>query len=322
MAQKEAFGSTLDLCHRPSMLERPRFTKSSAAIGSRSRYRPEYQFENPRAVQYSNSSMHKSATRHAKFMEEFLTSRELNAKRPQTTNRSTYKISYEQEYPEGNNTRYAWPRNTSQVAAESFDAELDDNGQPTRDKDYGEDADATLVGRARDQHFTTTKAATDHVTVGTAYDEGAYATACTTGNVMRTVSADSPSWFQVPGAAVAPLTLEQLKVLVAWKAPLPRKSVVQEDGLDGVDDKSSSYFDSSAPLSSCPMRCTHAGCSLAREVILRQHAASRPASTPARGWSPAVVHSRAHEHTPTPPSRPFSTYSRPPTVRSRSHAVA
>jgi hypothetical protein len=69
-------------------------------------------------------------TRHAKFMEEFLTSRELNAKRPQTTNRSTYKISYEQEYPEGNNTRYAWPRNTSQVAAESFDAELDDNGQP------------------------------------------------------------------------------------------------------------------------------------------------------------------------------------------------
>lgn len=68
----------------------------------------------------------------------------------------------------------------------------------TRDKDYGEDADATLVGRARDQHFTTTKAATDHVTVGTAYDEGAYATACTTGNVMRTVSADSPSWFQVP----------------------------------------------------------------------------------------------------------------------------
>jgi hypothetical protein len=39
-AAQEAFGSTWDLCHRPSMLERPRFTKSSAACVALPRPKP------------------------------------------------------------------------------------------------------------------------------------------------------------------------------------------------------------------------------------------------------------------------------------------
>jgi hypothetical protein len=107
----------------------------------------------------------------------------------------------------------------------------------------------------RDQHFTTTKAAVDNVTVGKAHDEGLYAHCATGGKVMRTVSADSPAWFQVPDAAVAPLTPEQLRILLDWKAPLPRKLVE----LEGNEDEASR-----APLPTCPLRCTHAGCSLVR----------------------------------------------------------
>jgi hypothetical protein len=67
-------------------------------------------------------------------MEEFVSKPEFSARRATTAPapRPTYRISHEHEYPEGNNTRYAWPRNVSQVAAESFDCELDDDGQPVR----------------------------------------------------------------------------------------------------------------------------------------------------------------------------------------------
>lgn len=122
-----------------------------------------------------------------------------------------------------------------------------------REKDYGEDDDVQLP--QRNQHFTTTKAEVDNITVSKAHDEGLYAHCVTGGKVMRTVSADSPAWFQVPDAAVAPLTPEQLRILLDWKAPLPRRLVELED---------KEHEAPRAPPPTCPLRCTHAGCSLVR----------------------------------------------------------
>lgn len=76
------------------------------------------------------------------------------------------------------------------------------------------------------------QAAVDHEAVGLALEEDLYRTANPQGIGFRvygkahddtTVSADSPSWFQLPGVTVNKLSAIQLGSLVQWKAPIPMK---------------------------------------------------------------------------------------------------
>lgn len=75
---------------------------------------------------------------------------------------------------------------------------------------------------------------------------------------MRTVSADTPSWFQIPGVNIGKLNADQLRMLMEWKAPIPRSSMDAslKQSLEGSTDRARMY----AKHQNCPFNCSHIGC--------------------------------------------------------------
>jgi len=281
-AQKEYYGSTLNMEHEPGIEDTPQFSRSSHVIGDKVKtewiFKPHYQGN-------QSNSMVKSQLMHEDFMHRFAPpARTFPAHARASTaipgSRSTRPSP--QEFPAGNNDRNAWNRNQSNVGPVVFRSQIDRSGVPVHHKNYQnvprQAGPNRGIGPSRNKHYSTSKAMLDDSTVRMAWTEGLYHQQDDHVS-MRTVSADTPSWFQIPGVNIGKLNADQLRMLMEWKAPIPRSSMDAslKQSLEGSTDRARMY----AKHQNCPFNCSHIGCAQAKMVIdSADSAAYRPPPPP------------------------------------------